>query len=113
MNDISYKIIELTNTKGKSAAKMTEALKVLGNGKMEEGITRVAKYFEKSGFVKGSIATLTVVGAIAVIKKLIYDRIKDNSLKSEGEKILKELDEVLSKEEITSEEKYVEIDAIN
>lgn len=48
MTNIAREIATLIMSNGKSAADMTHAIKVLGNGSMQEGLTRVASYFTKN-----------------------------------------------------------------
>lgn len=93
MENIRKQILTLINTHGKSASKMTEALCYIGDGKMEVGITKIAKYFEKIGVIKGSVGTLTIVGLTLAIKKFVYDKIKSNKIV--GEEILDGLEKVM------------------
>lgn len=91
----------LLQSRGKSASKMTEALKFIGNGKMEVGLNRIAEYFsregEKAGIIKGVTGTLTIVAIFAGVAYLVKEAIEKNkNLKSEGEALIRDLRDGLS-----------------
>lgn len=114
MTEVEKQINELVNTSGKNAAVMNTALKSIGDDSMQDGLRRMANYFQKSGYVagtqkgikvgeksgavKGSLATLVVVATIAG-GKYVYDVIKmkkeikqlDQENEKEGKEILKAL----------------------
>lgn len=98
MENVRNQILNLINTHGKSASKITEALCSIGDGKMEVGITRIAKYFENIGIIKGSVGTLSTIALIVVIKKFVYDKFKNNQ--KDGEEILNGLEEILINDEV-------------
>lgn len=99
MNDIGKLINDLIKSSGKTAPKMTNALKNIGNGDMQAGIARIADYFTKEGLKVGQVRGLIggiAIGGVAVgsliflIQKVVKEHKKD---KEEGEAILKGLEE--------------------
>ena len=94
MSDTVTQIKVLIEASGKTAPAMTAALKKIGNGSMQTGITTVAHFFAKEGIKVGTIrgaiggvaGTVAVGGLIWLVQKVI----KDHQLhKEEGEAILK------------------------
>lgn len=53
MDKIGEQILDLVQSKGKSADKITSAFKFIGKGSMEAGINRLAKFYSDSGYSKG------------------------------------------------------------
>lgn len=101
MNDIGIQITDLIKAKGKSASEMTHALKFIGDGNMQDGITRITdslmKKGQRNGVIKGAIGGVTITLLVVGLIHFIRDKIKENrSLKAEGEAILKGLNEGLS-----------------
>jgi hypothetical protein len=104
MSDAAVQIQELIKTSGKAAPAMTTALKRLGKGDMQSGITRIADYFLKEGVkvgtirgaVGGVIGTVTIDSLILIIREAVKSH---KSHKVEGEAILKELEESLAESE--------------
>jgi len=101
MTNIAREIATLIMSNGKSAADMTHAIKVLGNGSMQEGLTRVASYFTKEsamiaakslskgrfqGVVIGAVGATAVCGGIALAVNYKKRQQKDHD--AEGRKIL-------------------------
>jgi len=95
MNDIGKQINTLIKPSGKSASKMTHALKYLGNGDMQTGIERVADYFTKEGIKIGEVrgfinGTVVGVSLILLIQQVMMEHQKH---KVEGKAILKGLED--------------------
>ncbi len=113
MDKIEKQILDLVQSKGKSADKMTSAFKFIGNGSMEDGIKHFAKFFSDSGYSKGEQTGIlkgvggTLGGITAAI--LIYQLVqyirqqiqKKKELEQEGNKIITAL-ESISEEEQTN-----------
>ena len=107
-------IYELVSATGKSAPNMTNALKTIGDGSMQDGIKSMADFFfgsgtlygmkrgERRGLVKGSLLTLVVGGVIlgGIRAKQCYDDYKfRKSLREDGDKILKAMHNSIQDEE--------------
>lgn len=106
MDKIEKQILGLVRSKGKSADKMTSAFKFIGNGSMEDGIKRFAKFFSDSGYSKGEQTGIlkgvggTLGGITAAI--LIYQLVqyirqqiqKKKELEQEGNKIITALESI-------------------
>lgn len=103
MSSISKEISELLNSSGKSASEMTHALKFIGNGSMEAGLSRIGDYFEKEiksateksaigGVIGGAIGATILIATGVLVKRKIDENKKH---KEEGEDILKGLKEGL------------------
>ena len=95
---LKEQVVNLLNKKGKSAAAMTSALKAIGDGSMENGISNLAQFAEKigekQGFTKGLI-TITVAGLIQILIKYIQKRMKEEkNFELEGKKIIKKLESI-------------------
>lgn len=96
MNDTKKQILELLSLRGKSASEMTHALKFLGDGSMEAGLSRISEYFSKESKIataKGALGATVVIALIALVKKKIDETRKHNE---EGEAILKGLEDGLA-----------------
>ena len=106
-------IYELVNTKGKSAPNMTNALKAIGDGSMQDGIKSMADFFwgsgslhgikigERNGWIKGSITTLllgvTIWGGVQA--KHRYDDYRfRKSLQENGDRIIHAIRDNVPKE---------------
>ena len=93
--DIGTKIADLITRNGKTGADMTHALKELGGGDMQRGLTRIAEFFLKDsanslkvGRIQGAVGMAAGVGAIFLIYKLIKSAVKNSKHKEEGKAIL-------------------------
>ena len=67
MDNIGKEILEILKQSGKSASEITHALKFIGNGSMEAGLSKIGVYFQKevkNGTMKGAIGG-AIGGAIA------------------------------------------------
>ena len=103
MSNTGKQIANLMMDTGKSAPDMTHAVKVLGNGSMQKGFSRIGKYFmdeintaNKKGPTKGRIqgGIAGALGAVALggaIKFAIDKKHKHSAHEIEGQKILKEM----------------------
>ena len=103
MSNTGKQIANLMMDTGKSAPDMTHAVKVLGNGSMQKGFSRIGKYFmdeintaNKKGLTKGRIqgGIAGALGAVALggaIKFAIDKKHKHSAHEIEGQKILKEM----------------------
>ena len=101
-NNIEKQIKDLIGNSGKASSEMTRALKFIGDGNMQQGLVRIAEYFtkagEKTGFKKGTVVGLVTASLLYGIGTLIKAKIdKDKKLAEEGNAILRELEEGLSK----------------
>lgn len=117
MTEIEKAIADLLVSDGKPCNKMTQALKFIGDGKMQDGFARIADYFtkvgEQSGIKRGAIgggiggfaAASIIFAAGVLIKKKIE---KDKALEAEGIVILQGLEEEMRSEEKSSLEKGCE-----
>ncbi len=104
MTETGKQIAELMADSGKSAADMTHAMKVLGNGSMQQGFARIAMYFSEEeamaeakglarGRIEGGVAVgigLTLLGLISAIIK--RHRKKKMKHEAEGQIILSALE---------------------
>lgn len=88
-------IANLITTGGKTGPQMTHALKVLGNGDMQQGLIRIAKFFLAEGKsyivvgrLQGVVGGAVGTGLIFLIIKLIKDRRKTSKQKEEGKAIM-------------------------
>lgn len=113
MSDTANQIKNLIEASSKAAPAMTKALKKLGDGSMQAGITRIADFCVKEGIKVGTIrgAIGGVVGTVAVggLVLLVRKAIKDHQFhKEEGEAILKALEDSITgcEEGDTSEPTY-------
>lgn len=100
MDNTGKEILEILTPSGKSAPEITHALKFIGNGSMEAGLSKIGDYFQKevkNGTMKGAIGG--VIGGAILIKtvELVKKKIDENKKhKEEGEVILKGLREGLN-----------------
>lgn len=105
-------IYELVSTTGKSAPNMTNALKAIGDGSMQDGIKSMADFFwgsgslhgkkigERNGWMKGSITTLLIGATIwggVQIKRRYDDYQFRKSLQENGDRIIKAMKDNVSK----------------
>ena len=83
MTQTGNKILELINSVGLDSSKITHALRELGDGKMQDGLRRIAEYGMKEGFRNGQKSGIGIgigIGAVAVsvsvgTYKIVTDRI--------------------------------------
>lgn len=100
MNNTGEEILEILTPSGKSAPEITHALKFIGNGSMEAGLSKIGDYFQKevkNGTMKGAIGG--VIGGVILMKtvELVKKKIDESkNHKEEGEVILKGLREGLN-----------------
>jgi hypothetical protein len=97
-SDITDQIQSLVKASGKSASQMTQALSHLGGGDMQSGIDRLADFFLKEGMtagtIRGALGGALGTAGIGALILLVRKGIKAcKSHKTEGEAILKELEE--------------------
>lgn len=81
MTTTGMQIVYLITNNGKPAPDMTHALKLLGNGSMQAGLTRIGNHFKaeisaafSKGLTKGRIqgSILGILGTIAVGKTITF-----------------------------------------
>ena len=102
LNTYGTQIANLIVQNGKTGPEMTHALKDLGEGDMQKGITRIAEYFLtessnslKVGRLQGTVGGVVGVGLLLLIIKLFKDSKKNSKRKEEGKVILKCLEKNL------------------
>ena len=95
MNNTKTQIANLMTRNGKTGADMTHALKELGSGDMQKGLTRIAEFFLadsaqslKVGRIQGAVGGVVGVGTIFLVSKLIKSAVKSSKHKEEGKVIL-------------------------
>lgn len=105
MNNIETQIANLITRNGKTGADITHALKELGGGDMQRGLTRIAEFFLadsahslKVGRIQGVIGGAAGVGTVFLAYKLIKGAVKNSKHKKEGKAILKTLKKNLSED---------------
>jgi hypothetical protein len=103
MSDTANQIQALITASGKSAPQMTQAFARLGGGNMQSGITRLANFLTKEGIkigtIRGAIGGVVGTAAIGSLILLIRKTVKEHkNHKSEGEAILKELEDAIANE---------------
>ena len=118
MSNISEQIGELLNTSGMDAPDMTRALKVIGEGDMQNGIKKLADYCnavgneqgynagDRNGTVKGSLVTLLVVAIIGggVYIKNKYVACRQKKLDAEGNEILQAIKDSVPAQDVSEED---------
>lgn len=107
MNSIEIQIAYLITKNGKTGAEMTHALKDLGGGDMQKGLTRIAEFFLedsahslKIGRIQGAVGGAAGVWAIFLFYKLIKSAVKKSKHIEEGKVILNCLEKNLSEKKI-------------
>lgn len=115
MNNTETQIANLITRNGKTGADTTHALKELGGGDMQRGLTRIAEFFLadsahslKVGRIQGVIGGAAGVGTVFLAYKLIKGAVKNSKHKEEGKAILNTLEKNLPEDkpvETASEEK--------
>ena len=81
INENTYKIKNILNCTGKSAAEMTHSLSQLGDGNMSDGMVALWKDGQRNGVAKGA-ALATVVLTIAFgIRELVKNNISEAQTK--------------------------------
>lgn len=95
MTSTAIQISELINNSGQTGPQMTHALKVLGNGDMQQGLIRIANYFlaESKNYIKvgrlqGVAGGAAGVGLILLIIRLIKDGRKKSKHQEEAKAIM-------------------------
>ena len=95
MKKTETQIANLITSNGKTGADMTHALKELGGGDMQRGLTRIADFFLadsaqslKIGRIQGAVGGVAGVGTIFLVYKLIKDTVNNSKHKEEGKVIL-------------------------
>ena len=115
-NDVNQVLALITDT-GKNAAEMTNGLKNVGNGSMQDGINRIAKYFFDEGIIRGKrigivqgivLVSLTAVGGITI--KYVLDKKKH---KQEGNAIVADFNQPFSENNGVTETSIVGMDGDN
>ena len=101
MTTTGMQIVDLITDNGKPAPDMTHALKLLGNGSMQAGLTRIGNHFKaeisaafSKGLTKGRIqgSILGILGTIAVGKTIaltVNKQKKSAAHETEGKDILR------------------------
>lgn len=91
----AMQIADLITADGQTGPRMTHALKVLGNGDMQQGLIRIAKFFLaegksyiKVGRIQGAVGVAACAGLIFLIAKLIKDGHEKSKQKEEAEAII-------------------------
>lgn len=91
----TIQITDLITASGQTGPQMTHALKVLGNGDMQQGLIRIAKFFHaegksyiKLGRLQGVVGGAAGAGLIFLIIKLIKDGHEKSKHKEEAKAIM-------------------------
>lgn len=103
MNSTGIQITNLITKNGKTGAEMTHALKDLGDGDMQRGLTRLAEFFleDSAPSLKlGRIQGAAGVVAIFLFYKLIKSAVKNSKHIEEGKVILNCLEKNLPEKKI-------------
>lgn len=115
MSEVGAKVKSFVFENGKSSSEMTHDFKVLGDGKMQDGVKRLALFFmeegrqrgylqgERAGTIKGVAGTL-FVGSVIAGGCWIAERCRINKLikehEKEGMKVIRVMEqEILGKSE--------------
>ena len=123
MSETGVAVRNLVFESGKASPEMTHDLKVLGGGKMQDGIKRLASFFmeegrergylqgERTGTIKGVAGTLVVgsliVGGCWIVERCrINKRIKEHE--KEGREIIRVMEQKAPEEPENIEAKEVE-----
>lgn len=105
MTNTGRQITNLMMDTGKSAADMTHAVKVLGNGSMQQGFSRIGAFFSEevataaanglaTGRVQGGIAGMLGTAAVGgIIAFVINRKRKKDAHEAEGKIILQAMQE--------------------
>ena len=120
MGRISKAVEELISTNGKAAPDMTHALKVMGDGDMQNGVKRFANYFleegkergfvagEKSGIMKGAVITVSILSLVHIGKNILDRNATHKKHQIDGKIILEGLKQSVSEKKEDISEKQVE-----
>jgi hypothetical protein len=107
MNSTGIQITNLITKNGKTSPEITHALKDLGDGDMQTGLTRIAEFFLadsahslKTGRIQGVIGGVAGVGAILLFYKFIKSAVKNSKHIEEGKVILNCLEKNLTEKKI-------------
>lgn len=126
MSEAGAAVRSLVFESGKASAEMTHDLKVLGGGKMQDGVKRLASFFmeegrqrgylqgERAGTIKGVAGTL-FVGSVIAGGYWLAERCRINKIikehEKEGMKIIRVMEqetaeepEIIKTEEVVKEE---------
>ena len=120
MTNTATQIANLMMNNGKTAADMTHAVKVLGNGSMQQGFARIGSYFTKEaaiaaakGLAKGRIqgGVVRVLGTVAaggIIAYFVNKNKQKADHEEEGRRILQVMVEKAS-EDVGEPEENAEV----
>jgi hypothetical protein len=107
MNNTGSQIANLITKNGKTGADMTHALKELGGGDMQRGLTKIAEFFLadsahslKIGRIQGAVGGAAGVGAIFLLYKFVKSAVKNSKHIEEGKVILNCLEKNLPEKKI-------------
>lgn len=120
MTNTGKQIAELMMDTGKSAPDMTHAVKILGDGSMQNGFSRIGEYFMEEnaiasgkglfkGRIQGCIAGAVAVSLLGGITLLVASKKeKKTNHEAEGQEILKavKLSDSVSATSSTRDETY-------
>lgn len=116
MTNTGRQIANLMIDNGKTAADMTHAVKVLGNGSMQKGFSRIGVYFSEevaaaaakgltTGRMQGGFVGVLGTAAVCGIIAYAVNRKKQNEVhETEGRKILCAMEESAPETEIIPSE---------
>lgn len=125
MTDTGKQILKLMTNDGKSAPEITHAVKVLGNGSMQRGLTYMGEYFKEEiaeaaskGIAKGRIqggvvGTLITLSLGVLAYQAIRKKKKAEVHEASGRKILKTMESSIDTKEPTKNDKTVVADTGN
>lgn len=99
MTNVGKQILNLMNDTNKSAPDITHALKVLGNGSMQKGLSRIRDFFrdevgaaQNKGRIQGVIFGILGTAAFGSLIALnVYNKKKKTAHETEGQEIIKVL----------------------
>lgn len=122
MSEVGAKVKSFVFENGKSSSEMTHDFKVLGDGKMQDGVKRLALFFmeegrqrgylqgERAGTIKGVAGTL-FVGSVIAGGCWIAERCRINKLIKEHEKEGMKVIRVME-QEISGKSESIEVEEV-